>query len=49
MCYSNGIKTTAKTVKDTLEQLNQAKRITAKIIQKELERKQSNLHDYAQL
>lgn len=48
MCFSNGIKTTAKTVKDTLEQLNQAKELQQKIIQKkELERKQSNLHDYA--
>lgn len=36
-----------KTVKDTLEQLNQAKELQQKIIQKELERKQSNSHDYA--
>lgn len=42
------LKQLQKTVKDTLEQLNQAKELQQKIIQKkELERKQSNLHDYA--
>ena len=42
------LKQLQKTVKDTLEQLNQAKELQQKIIQKkELERKQSSLHDYA--
>lgn len=42
------LKQLQKTVKDTLEQLNQAKELQQKIIQKkELERKQSNLQDFA--
>ena len=43
------LKQLQKTVKDTLEQLNQAKELQQKSYKKELERKQSNLHDYAQL
>lgn len=46
--FQTELKQLQKTVKDTLEQLNQAKELQQKIIQKkELERKQSNLYDYA--